>query len=142
MPDIRNGVESDLGRAATSDKKQTFADLIGGGNSVIGRFNLYRLMALLGVGSAALAAKGPLNVSLCAADERVYFSCQADKSVKRIALCGQVKGSPGDVRGFLQYRFGTREHAEMVTRALGTKRWKSGPIVVQDDRLTACGFYP
>jgi hypothetical protein len=72
-------------------------------------------MALLGAHSLALAAKAPLNASLCAADERVYFSCQAGKGPKRIALCGQVKGLTGrGVHGFLQYRFGTREHLEMV----------------------------
>jgi hypothetical protein len=85
------------------------------GNNVMGRCNLYLLMALLGGGSAALAATAPLNGSLCAADERVYFSCQVDKSAKRIALCGQVEGLTGrGVHGFLQYRFGTREHPEMV----------------------------
>lgn len=79
------------------------------------RSSLYLLMALLGAHSLAPAAKAPLNASLCAADERVYFSCQAEKSAKRIALCGQVKGlTGGGVHGFLQYRFGTREHLEMV----------------------------
>jgi hypothetical protein len=94
-------------------QKQTFTDLIAGGNIVMGRSDLYLLMALLGAGSAALAAKAPLNASLCQADERVYFSCQAGNGPKRIALCGQVKGGAG-VHGFLQYRFGTREHPEMV----------------------------
>jgi hypothetical protein len=72
------------------------------------------LMALLGANGMALAAKAPLNASLCAADERVYFSCQVGKGSKRIALCGQVKGAADGVRGFLQYRFGTREHTEMI----------------------------
>jgi hypothetical protein len=76
--------------------------------------SLYLLVALLGADGMALAAKPPLNASLCAADERVYFSCQAGKGPKRIALCGQVKGGADGVRGFLQYRFGTREHPEMV----------------------------
>ena len=77
------------------------------------RSGLYLLMALLGAHSLAFAAKAPLNASLCAADEHVYFSCQAGKGPKRIALCGQVKGGNG-VHGFLQYRFGKRENAEMV----------------------------
>jgi len=81
---------------------------------MMGRSSLYLLTALLGAGSAALAAKMPLNASLCAADERVYFSCQAGKGPKRIALCGQVTGGAGGEHDFLQYRFGTREHLEMV----------------------------
>jgi hypothetical protein len=77
------------------------------------RSGLYLSVALLGAHHLALASKPALNASLCAADEHVYFSCQAEKSAKRIALCGQVKGGNG-VQGFLQYRFGTREHPEMV----------------------------
>jgi hypothetical protein len=84
------------------------------GNGMMGRSNLYLLVALLGAGGVAPAAGAPLKPSLCSADERVYFSCQADKGAKRIALCGQVKGSPDGVRGFLQYRFGTREHPDLV----------------------------
>jgi hypothetical protein len=73
------------------------------------------LAALLGAHYLAFAAKPLLNASLCAADEHVYVSCQAEKSAKRIVLCGQVKGLAGrGVHGFLQYRFGTREHLEMV----------------------------
>jgi hypothetical protein len=75
--------------------------------------SLYLLVALLCADGMALAAKGPLNASLCAADEHVYFSCQAENSAKRIALCGQVEGGNG-VHGFLQYRFGKRENPEMV----------------------------
>jgi hypothetical protein len=81
---------------------------------MMGRCSLYLLVALLGANGMALAAKTPLNASLCAADERVYFSCQAGKGSKRIALCGQVKGAADGVHGFLQYRFGTREHTEMI----------------------------
>lgn len=84
------------------------------GNGLMGRPNLYLLVALLGASNMALAAKAPLNASLCAADERVYFSCQTGKGSKRIALCGQVKGAADGARGFLQYRFGTREHPEMI----------------------------
>jgi hypothetical protein len=81
---------------------------------MMSRSSFYLLVALLGADGMALAAKAPLNASLCAADERVYFSCQAGNVSKRIALCGQVKGAADGVRGFLQYRFGTREHPEMV----------------------------
>ena len=79
-----------------------------------GRSSLYLLVTLLSTDGMALAAKAPLNASLCTADERVYFSCQAGKGSARIALCGQVKGSADGVRGFLQYRFGTRAHLDMV----------------------------
>lgn len=69
---------------------------------------------LSGAPGLARAAKGPLNASLCASDEHVYFSCRAGKGPSRIALCGQLKGAAGDVRGFLQYRFGSRGQPEMV----------------------------
>jgi hypothetical protein len=76
--------------------------------------NLARL-GFLGAGLLVFTAWASAAESLCAADERVYFSCQAGKGPKRIALCGQVKGLAGrGVHGFLQYRFGTREHLEMV----------------------------
>jgi hypothetical protein len=81
---------------------------------MMNRSGLYLSVALLGAHHLAFAAKPALSATLCAADEHVYFSCQAGKSAKRIALCGQVKGSPGEVLGFLQYRFGTREHPDMV----------------------------
>lgn len=81
---------------------------------MMGRSSFYLLVALLAVDGMAYAARAPLNASLCAADERVYFSCQAGKGSKRIALCGQVKGGADGVHGFLQYRFGTREHLDMA----------------------------
>jgi hypothetical protein len=82
----------------------------------MGKTKLYLLAALLGAHYMAFAAKAHLNASLCAADERVYFSCQAGKGPKRIALCGQVTDGTGGLKvdGFMQYRFGTREHLDMV----------------------------
>ena len=81
---------------------------------MIGRSSSFLFAMFFCADGVALAAKAPLNTSLCAADEQVYFSCRVANGSKRIALCGQVK-EPTDGEGsFLQYRFGERGNPEMV----------------------------
>jgi hypothetical protein len=58
-------------------------------------------------GSAAPAA------SLCQAGEQVYFACTVGKGPRQLALCGRLSGSP-EASGYLQYRFGTPAHLDLV----------------------------
>jgi hypothetical protein len=75
-------------------------------------------MSTLSPCRASLAAAGLMAVSLgaaaagatCAADEDTLFSCPS--AGKRIVVCASKGWSPQS--GYVQYRFGTRSHAELA----------------------------
>ncbi|HEX3635693.1 MAG TPA: hypothetical protein VHV99_09430 [Paraburkholderia sp.] len=51
------------------------------------------------------------QVSLCSADETVFFSCAVKNGEKVVSLCG-TKGLSRN-QGYLQYRFGRSSHIEL-----------------------------
>ena len=76
-----------------------------------------RLVARPGTSSAHLSAPPPQNVgrpragTLCAADERVIFSCAVRGSSKLVSLCGSKTLTKDE--GYIQYRFGRAGRVEL-----------------------------
>ena len=74
---------------------------------------VYQLASLFVFVTSACAAQSDpdsLGVTLCAADEDIYFSCPL-LGDKIVSLCASNNTNP--ISGYIQYRYGTADQIEM-----------------------------
>lgn len=74
-------------------------------------FSFIVIVCILTLAGFSHGTPGSLGAGLCAADERVVFSCPTRRSNKTLSLC--ASRTLAKDRGYLQYRFGVPGKLEL-----------------------------